>query len=144
MRLHRSVIALVAAAVATGCGGDDDDYANNPRPASPVNVAAVITDDKVSVSPREVGAGPVVLIVANQSSAAQRVSLETDELGGDQPGIRTPKTSPINPRGTAELKVDLRKGTYRLMVEGSGDALEPVRIEVGEARESAQNDLLQP
>ena len=140
---HARAIGLVVVAAAAGCGGGEDDYANNPRPAAPINVAAVITDEKVSVSPKTLKAGPVVLIIANQSSDAQRVSLETDELGGDQPGVRPPKTSPINPRGTAELKVDLREGTYKLTVEGGG-SIQPVPIEVAGKRESAQNDLLQP
>src|SRR3954451_20737044 len=91
----------IAAALVTlaGCGGGGD-YANKPRPPAPINVTAAITDSKVNVSPQRFGAGPIVLIVSNQSSSAQEVTFETNELGGSRPG-RKFSTTPINPRGTA-------------------------------------------
>lgn len=132
---------LAAAALLSGCGGGSSDYANKPRPPAPINVTAAISDEKVSVSPEEFGAGPVVFIIANQTDDDQVVTLETDELGGDNPGIRQ-TTSPINPRGTATLKVDMREGTYEVSVKSG--AIEAAALSVGQARESAQNELLQP
>jgi hypothetical protein len=132
-------IALALVSVA-GCGGGGD-YANKPRPPAPINVTAAITNSKISVSPRRFGAGPIVLIISNQSSSAQKVTFETDELGGDQPG-RKFNTTPINPRATATLKVDVRQGRWKL--SASEDAVRPAALRVGRKRDSAQNDLLQP
>ena len=130
----------MALAVVTGCGGDDD-YANDPRPPAPINVTAAITNQRVSVSPKRFGAGPIVLVISNQSSSAQEVTFETDELGSTQPG-RTFSTTPINPRGTATLKVEVRQGDWKLGTRDSG--VRAAAVSVGKERESAQNDLLQP
>ena len=135
--------ALVAAAAlawgAAGCGGGDD-YANEPRPPTPINVTAAIGDGGISISPQTFGAGPVVMIVANQTGQRQTVTLETQELGGSRPGI-TETTRPIGPGGTARLQADLRQGTYQVSTGGGGS---PATLEVGAARESAQDELLQP
>lgn len=130
----------MTAALIAGCGSDDD-YANEPRPPAPINIAAAITDDKISVSPQSFGAGPIVLIVSNQSDAPQKVTFETENTPGTGPGIRQ-TTSPINPRGTATLKVDVTEGTYELSVDSSG--IKSATVDVGAKRESAQNELLQP
>ena len=132
-------IALALATVA-GCGGGSD-YANNPRPPAPINVTAAITNSRVSVSPQRFGAGPIVLIISNQSSSAQEVTFETNELGGSQPG-RKFSTTPINPRGTATLKVDVRQGDWKLGTRDGG--VRAAAVSVGRQRKSAQNDLLQP
>lgn len=144
-RIRRSIASAglaSATAILAGCGGTDD-YANKPRPPAPINVTANITDERIAISPRRFGAGPIVLIIANQSSESQEVTLETDEPAGgtSKPGIRQ-KTSPVNPRGTAELKVDVSEGTYKVSVSASD--VRPASMLVGEQRESAQNKLLQP
>jgi hypothetical protein len=138
MNLRTGTTLLVAAAL-TGCGGDGDDYANNPRPPAPINVTAAITEDGVTVSPEEFGAGPVVFIIANQTDDARAVTLESDTSSG--PGIKQ-TTSPINPDGTATLKVDMKTGDYEVRVDGAG--VDAAQVTVGEPRESAQNELLQP
>ena len=139
----RTTTALAAAAIAcgiAGCGGGDDDYANRPRPASPINVTAAISDSKVSVSPKTFGAGPIVVIVSNQTKSEQTLTIETEELGGSQPGLR--RSAPVGPNGTATLQVDVRKGTYAVSTRGNG--IEPASVEVGAPRKSAQDELLQP
>lgn len=136
---RRSVFALVF--LVAGCGSSESDYKNEPRPPSPINVTASIDADRVSVSPRRFGAGPIVLTVSNQTGSRQTVTFETEELAGEQGGIRS-KTSPIAPRDTATLQVDVRKGSYAL---GTGDrSVKAAAIEVGRSRRSAQNDLLAP
>ena len=137
----RFVTGLLAATLALAGCGSDPDYANDPRPPSPINVTAAITDDEITVSPREFGAGPIVLIIANETQDTQRVTLETDELAGKQGGIKQ-STAPINPDGTATLKVDVRQGEYQVSTDGEG--IQPAKVTVGKKRESAQNDLLQP
>ncbi len=137
----RRTLAITALGLTAAACGSESDFANELRPPSPINVTAAITDDRVVVSPKRFGAGPVVLIIANQSSKAREVTIETDEVGGDRPGIRQ-RTSPVNARGTAELKVDVRQGTYRVGVDS--EAIEPATLTVGPERASAQNELLQP
>jgi hypothetical protein len=131
---------LLALTMVAGCGGGDD-YANRPRPPAPINVTAAISNSRISVSPHSFGAGPVVLIVSNQSSSSQEVTFATDELGGSEPG-RTFSTTPINPRGVATLKVDVREGDWELST--ADDAIRAAAVTVGKTRKSAQNDLLQP
>jgi hypothetical protein len=138
------VAAAVAAAgvvvALSSCGGDSEDYANTPRPASPINVTAAISAKKISISPKQLGAGPVVIIVSNQTGDEQTLTLETDELGGKQPGLKQ-STDPIAPRGTGTLKADIREGTYAL---STSDGPKPASLEVGPARKSAQDTLLEP
>ena len=139
-RAAAAIAVLVASALA-GCGGDDGgDYANKPRPAPPINVTAAISSKEISMSPKQFGAGPVVIIVSNQTGADQTVTLETDELGGSGPGLKE-SSDPIHPRGTGTLKVDVREGSYAL---STSDGPKPAKFEVGPARKSAQDQLLQP
>ena len=139
--IRTAAVLLCAAALVAGCGEEDSDYTNKPRPPAPIVVSASINGDRVSVSPRNFGAGPITLIVTNQTQNAQELTLETDEIGGSGPGIRQ-RTGPINPGDTASLKADLRKGSYRVAVRRSG--IDGAALSVGEPRPSAQNELLQP
>ncbi|HKG64612.1 MAG TPA: hypothetical protein VKB28_11145 [Solirubrobacteraceae bacterium] len=132
--------AVLFASVLAGCGDEGGDYANKPRPATPINVTAAISPKKISISPKEFGAGPVVIIVSNQTGAKQRVTLQTEELGGNQPGLKQ-STDPIAPRGTGTLKADIREGSYAL---STSDGPKAVTLEVGPKRKSAQDQLLQP
>jgi hypothetical protein len=130
---------LIAVGVFAGCGGSNNDYANNPRPAVPIVVTAAINGNAISISPKKIGAGPISLIVANETGAAQQVTLESEGL--DKKGLKQ-ETGPINPAETATLKANIDQGTYSLHV--SGDGIKAARLEVGAKRKSAQNDLLQP
>lgn len=133
-----SLVALLVCLA--GCGGGKR-YANNPRPPAPIVITAAIVGHKVSVSPTNFGAGPIELIVTNQTGTSQQLTLETNELGGSNPGLRQ-QTGPINPQDTASLKATVRKGTYSVHVENAG--IRPATLQVGAARASAQNELLQP
>jgi hypothetical protein len=138
----RLTLALAAVVLLAGCGGDGTaQHENKPRPPAPINVTAAIDGDRVRVSPGRFGSGPVVFIISNQSGAAQTVTFETDEIGGDSGGI-TRSTREIASRSTAQLKVDPPEGTYRL--SASTSSIRPAEIDVGARRESAQNELLQP
>jgi hypothetical protein len=146
------VAVTVGAFVLSGCG-DDSDYENRLRPPSPINVTAVIGDGSISLSPSKLGAGPIVIIVSNQSDASQVATLDVDELNSPGSKKKAPTkqascpaivcTGPINPQDTAQVKVVVEPDTtYTLKTDE--DAIEPAELRVGEERPSAQNDTLTP
>jgi hypothetical protein len=138
---HIVLGATGAALLVAGCGSSSD-YANNPRPPSPITITAAISGKRVEVSPRRFGAGPITLVVTNQTGRSRDLVLETDTGGGSgQAGIRQ-RTGPINPQGTASLKADLRQGHYTIRVRSG--TIQPASLVVGRQRASAQNQLLQP
>ena len=130
------VVVLALGVVA--CGAESD-YANKPRPPAPISVTAAIDKSRIRVSPPTFGGGPVTFIISNQSGAEQKVTFESD--GSTNGGIRR-ATGTIEPRSTANLKVDAPEGTYTLTA--SGGSVAPATIEVGKRRPSSQNDLLLP
>jgi hypothetical protein len=132
--------ALLATAAAAGCG-DTAPRTNNPRPPSPVTLTAAIHKGRIQVSPGRVGAGPIVLVVSNQTARPQRVTFETDELGGSRPG-RTASTPTIPAQGTGRLTIEARTGRYAVHVRDRTIAAAHVRV--GAPRHSSQNDLLLP
>jgi hypothetical protein len=127
------VAALVALAVA-GCGGDDE-ARSQQRPPVPVNLSVQIGTERVTVSPSEVGAGPVTLLVANQSGASQTLTV-------DGPRLRR-AVGPIPPDDTATVKLTMGTGEFTIGAEESA-GLDPATIKVGPPRDSAQNELLLP
>jgi hypothetical protein len=138
---RRALLPLTAAVCCglTACGGGED-YANKPRPASPINITAAISTKKISVSPKTFGAGPIVIIISNQTTQTQTLTIQTQELGGKQPGLKQ-SSKPIDPNDTGNLKVEVRKGTYSISARGG---VAPVTLEVGPPRKSAQGQLLEP
>jgi hypothetical protein len=131
---------LVAVPVLAGCGTSNS-YKNDLRPPAPINVTASISSKGVAVSPSSFGAGPIVLIVTNQTGASQEVTIESDTLGARSGGV-IQTTEPINPQGTGQLKVDVSEGSYR--VRAANATIRPATITVGPKRASAQNQVLQP
>ena len=134
-------LAVAGVLALGGCGSSSADYKNDPRPPGPIVITGYIDDQRVSVSPRSLGAGPISLIVTNQTGAAQRVTLESAAATGSGPGIKQ-VTAPISPQDTATLKVDVKPGSYSVHV--AGGAIRAARLSVGPDRASAQKDLLQP
>jgi hypothetical protein len=127
--------ALVALA---GCGGSGH-YKNDPRPPAPIDISGSISPAKVLISPTRFGAGPISLVVVNQTGASQRISIVRQVNGQSQP---EEQTGPINPHDTATLQADVQEGDYVVRVEGPG--IKPAKLSVGKQRASAQNQLLQP
>ena|SRR5436190_489714 len=131
--------AALAAVTAAGCGGGSD-FAGKPRPAAYVQLTGVITDKGVQVSPNKVGAGPVEIVVSNQTQASHTLTLD----GGDIAPIRT---GPINPLDTGRIKRTLAPGSY-VVRAGSEKAvsreLRPARLVIGHARPSSNNQVEMP
>jgi hypothetical protein len=135
----RRAAAGIAAALALAACGTTTERRNEPRPPTRIVITGSISTDRVSISPRRLGAGPVSLVVANLTDTSQQLTLETADRR--RAGIRQ-QTAPINPRDTAELRADLATGRYLVRVSGGGIASATLRV--GRPRRSAQNDLLQP
>ena len=81
-----------------GCGGCEQ-RENELRPPVPVTLTGAIHEDGLQISPATVGAGTIVLVVSNQSGAPQKVTFETDELGGKRAGntASSPEIAPGRP-----------------------------------------------
>jgi hypothetical protein len=127
-------VIFVASLTVFGCGGDSA-RTSDLRPPSPINIGVEIGDDEISASPTKFGAGPVVIVVSNQSSASQTLTIEGPRL--------KQSVGPISPEDTATLKVTVEPGEHTLSA-GSASSVKPERLNVGPKRPSAQNKLLQP
>jgi hypothetical protein len=135
----RDVVVVVAGALlVAGCGGGKH-FDNKPRPAAPIQLTGVVRDTQVDISPKRVGAGPVILIVSNQTDAAHTITLEGEGT--------TDTVGPIQPLDTAKLQQTLKPGTYTVKA-GSKSAtpkeIEPGTVTVGPERSSSSNELLLP
>jgi hypothetical protein len=128
--------ATLAVMLVAGCGGGKD-FADKPRPAAPVQLTGVITDKGVVVSPNKVGAGPVEIIVSNQTGASHTLELD----GGTMATVRT---GPINPLDTGRIQRTLAPGSY-VVKAGSERAvkreLRPAHLVIGKARPSSNNQV---
>lgn len=131
--------ASTAGVLLAGCGGDDDDFANRPRPPVAIEISGVITERKVTVSPDSLGAGPVVLIVSNQTNDPRTITLE-----GEQTRERV---GPIEPLSTGRIKKTLEPGTYEVRA-GSERAqpreIQAAQLDIGKERKSSSGDTLLP
>jgi hypothetical protein len=137
-RLGRSRAGLSAACVllATGLGAcGEDDFENQPRPPSPIELTAAIDKRGVSIAPSDPGAGLVVITVSNQTDDDAQLIL-------DGPGDDDPSSGTIEPLGTGSIKAELEEGTYEATT--GIDSIEAAEVTVGPPRESSQNDLLLP
>jgi uncharacterized membrane protein YdfJ with MMPL/SSD domain len=135
-----AVASLGGTVLLAGCGADNS-YKNKLRPSEPINVTANVSDKRVSVSPTGFGAGPIVLIITNQTARDQDVTLETRALN-EKAGIKQSTGAIVPQGGTAQLQVDMIAGNYRL--SAADDTIAPAKIAVGNPRGSSQNELLQP
>src|SRR3954452_14895832 len=135
----RTCVVLLAGALVIGGCGNGNDYKNDPRPPSPINVTAFVGAKRVSVSPNAFGAGPIVVIVTNQSNSSQDVTFRTSTAGSGGNNDVTQATGPINPGDTGQIKLDVVQGRYE--VKTGDEAIRPALVAVGPDRASAQNDL---
>ncbi len=131
-------LVVVLGLVASGCG-DDDDFANEPRPPAAITVSAAISANRVSVSPSRLGAGTVELIASNQTATSQRLTLRSRSRSGGN-ALLEQTTGPINPGDTASLRADLAEGSY--LVSARSNAIDPATLVVSAKRQGA--GLLQP
>ena len=130
-------MAGVLALLGAGCG--EDDFENRPRPAVPKELTGVIQEDKVTVSPRKVGAGPILITISNQTQAAHLVTLEGETI--------RERVGPVNPLDTATIQKTLKQGSYEVSA-GSPRAvareIQPAQLVIGKPRKNSSDELLLP
>jgi hypothetical protein len=133
----RASVLVVAVSAIAGCGGDD--FENNPRPAESVDLTGVIADRGVTVSPSEIGAGPVRITIVNETDDVHTVTLEGASVEAT--------VGPVNPQDTATIQKTLPSGDYEVRA-GSEQAVSreipPAELTVGPDRDSSNNTLLLP
>lgn len=125
-------VALVVAGLLAGCGSND--FANDPRPPAPIEIAAKIDANRVAVTPNNFGAGLVTFTVANSSSSTVRLELS---------GPKRAATSEIKAGEPGYLRVQLPAGQYRASA-GPGASASPTTFTVGQKRPSSDDKLLLP
>jgi hypothetical protein len=132
-----ALLALVSVAALVGCG--DEDFKNDPRPPVPIELTGVIQPDRVTVSPKNVGAGPVLITISNQTDDAHSVTLSG--------GSVEQRSTKVAPSDTATIRRTLAPGTYEVT---AGEAvavakeIKPARLNVGKERKSSSTDLSLP
>jgi hypothetical protein len=130
--------AVAAIAVATGCG--DEDFENAPRPPVPMELTGVIQEDKVTVSPsRNIGAGPFVITISNQTDAEHTITLEGESFREE--------VGPVPPLDTATIQRTLAPGSYEVRAgskKAVRRAIAPAALDVGKQRENSNSELLLP
>jgi len=122
-----------------GCGGSD--FKNKPRPPVPIELTGVITDKNITVSPAKFGAGPITLIVSNQTQESHTVTLEGAPLQNKATPTQT--VGPINPLDTANIQQNLPEGKFVVKVSSSSP-IKPATLIVGPKRSTSSNDVLLP
>jgi hypothetical protein len=131
-RVTLAALCAVAASALTACGSDD--FANDPRPPSPILVGVKVDPERVSVSPSNFGAGLVTFTVTNAADAPIRLRLS---------GPATASSAPIKPGEPGSLRAELPEGDYRASAEGTANT--PTgKFTVGKERPSSRDRLLLP
>ena len=137
--MRRTAVAGLAVVIAlAGCGGGKD-FANKPRPPVTLDLTGVITKEKVTISPRKIGAGPVSITVSNQSGAKRTLTLDGN-------GIQE-SVGPIEPLSTATLQKTLRPGRYTVKAgseAATATVIKPATLVIGNERASASDKVLLP
>jgi hypothetical protein len=136
-----SAMVLVTVACA-GCGSSGGGYDNASRPPAPISISIAVVGSRIGVSPARVGAGPVVLLIANQSDRSRNVTLTAPHGSARSCVDADASSGPINPQGAARIQLPLVQGTCEVGV--ADGSLAPMRLTVGPTRPSSQQDLLQP
>ena len=131
------------AALVPACG--EDDFANEPRPPAQLTLSGVVTEERVTVSPSDFGAGPILLTISNQTEKSHRVTLEGEGEDGTE---ISETTGPINPLDTATIQQDLPEGEYTVTANsdasGTVAGIRPEQLVVERERSSSSDELQLP
>ena len=131
-----SISGILAVGVAA-CG--EDDFANEPRPPIPLQLTGVVRDEGVTISPGNVGAGPIVLTVSNQTGQPHTITLDGE-------GVEE-MVGPVDPTETVSIQKTLKPGNYSVRAgspEASPREIMPGRLVIGPERDTSSDDTLLP
>ncbi|HMJ96421.1 MAG TPA: hypothetical protein VK486_11240 [Thermoleophilaceae bacterium] len=136
-RVRACIGLAIAAALLAGCGGDD--FKNEARAPVRLALTGVIKNDKVTVSPAKIGAGPVEITISNQTDSVRTIMLEGETIKEQQ--------GPVQPGDTTTIQRTLEPGSYEVRA-GSEKAvrkeIQPAVLTIGKKRKNSNNDLLLP
>ena len=128
---RKSVALITTAAIGVlplaACG--QDDFKNEPRPATAIELTGVIKRARVTVSPHKLGAGPVTITISNQTDDTHTLALEGDRV--------REVVGPINPLDTATIQKTLEPGVYRVRAGSPrpvARGIRPAELNVGNRR----------
>jgi hypothetical protein len=147
---------LAVALAVAGCGAEE--HANDPRPATPTEVTASISEKKVNVEPAAIG-----VTGRNQQPLSQNESQTDPDLGSNTPldviftvanltdvdthleieGPKNATSTLITGNGSGNYQVALPTGEYLISAADIPGAA-AARLSIGPDRTSSQNDLLLP
>jgi hypothetical protein len=148
MRIPTIVTLVATSCGLVGCGSAGSPAASRPNPPGPIVLSAFIGHRAVRVSPNRLGAGPVLLTVANESPSAVALTLTRS-------GAALARTAPINPGGVTQVKVELSRGAYTVSAIATAPRSDAARnralghtltttVRVGAPRAGAGDQVLQP
>jgi hypothetical protein len=136
--MRTAFVVLAMTLALAGCGGGSD-FANKPRPPVPLELTGVITNQKVTISPSKVGAGPVEIKVSNQSGKVRMLVLDGN-------GIQE-SVGPINPLDVGTLQKTLKPGRYTVKAGSevaTAKEIVPATLVIGKERASGSDRVLLP
>jgi hypothetical protein len=127
---------VLCAPLLAGCGAAARlESKGDSRPASPIDVSVYVGDGRLAFDPRRITAGPVELLVVNQSTHPRKVAVA---LPDGRVVAHTPK---VEPGSSAQLKTTLTRNAYEVKIEGRGSGS---RLTVERPARSGNDELLQP
>ena len=135
------ILLPLAALIVAGCGTKER-TANELRPPVPIQLNASLMPKKISLSPSQIGGGPITLVVSNLTATEQRITFGANSPSGTSELRIDSQSATIAPNNTASMKAELSDGTYSLSVEG--ESIPTAVLNVSGERPSAQNDLMLP
>ena len=99
----------------------------------------MIQDEKVTVSPSKIGAGPVEITISNQTDDPHSITLEGESI--------VERQGPVAPLRHGTIQKTLEPGDYEVRA-GSAKAvtkeIKPAILRIGKERENSNNELLLP
>jgi hypothetical protein len=138
MPARRLATFAIAALLLAACG--DDDFENRPRAAVALDLAGVIQDDRVTVSPsRRLGAGPFSFTISNQTDDPHTITIEGKSV--------RQLVGSVEPSDTLTFNQTLEPGSYEVRA-GSRRAvrreIQPAVLKIGPPRKDSNSDLMLP
>jgi hypothetical protein len=141
MRGGKAILLVGGASLALAAGCGDEDFANDPRPPTAVELSGVIKDEGITISPRREGAGPIRILIANQTDRSHTITLEGDDI--------VERVGPVQPGDVAPIQKTLDSGTYEIRAGSPRavdieDQIPPATLTIGPERDSSDTELLLP